>query len=125
MCKELAPEVAKLMINGNNYIKKKAALAATRIVRRVPELAEDFIDKIPKLIEERHHGKLHREFFNSLGVLLSTISLIIEIIESDIAHKEKFKKFVPFLVKVLKNLASSYSAEFEISGIIDPFLQVK
>ena len=65
------------------------------------------------------------KFATHLGVLLSTISLIIEILGVDIAHKEKFKKFVPFLVKVLKNLVSSYSAEFDISGIIDPFLQIE
>ncbi len=58
MCKELAPEVCKLMMTGNNYIKKKAALAATRIVRRVPELIDEFTDKIPRLMEERHHGEL-------------------------------------------------------------------
>jgi Adaptin N terminal region. len=56
MCRELAPEVCKLMVSGNNYIKKKAALAATRIIRRVPELMDEFIDKIPRLMEERHHG---------------------------------------------------------------------
>jgi len=114
MCRELAPEVCKLMVSGNNYIKKKAALAATRIIRRVPELMDEFIDKIPRLMEERHHG-----------VLLSTITLIVDILQLNISHKDKFKKYVPFLVKVLKNLVTSYSAEFDISGIIDPFLQIE
>jgi AP-1 complex subunit gamma-1 len=56
MCRELAPEVIKLMANGNNYVKKKAALAATRIIRRVPDITEDFVEKINQLMEERHHG---------------------------------------------------------------------
>jgi len=56
MCRELAPEVCKLLTSGNNYVKKKAALAATRIIRRVPELIDEFIEKITSLMEERHHG---------------------------------------------------------------------
>ena len=56
MCRELGPEVSKLMMNGNTYIKKKAALAATRIIKRVPELIEDFVDRVGPLLEERHHG---------------------------------------------------------------------
>jgi len=114
MCKELAPEVCKLLTSGNNYVKKKAALAATRVIRRVPDLTEEFIEKIPSLMEERHHG-----------VLLATLSLVEEILELRPDYKEKFKKYVPLLIKVLKNLVSSYSGDYEISGIIDPFLQVQ
>jgi len=114
MCRELAPEVCKLLTSGNNYVKKKAALAATRIIRRVPELIDEFIEKITSLMEERHHG-----------VLLATLSLVEEIIDIKPEFKEKFKKYVPLLVKVLKNLVSSYSGDYEISGIIDPFLQVQ
>ena len=56
---------------------------------------------------------------------MSTLSLIIEILVQDKEkYKEKFRKYVHFLIKVLKNLVSSYSAEFDISGIIDPFLQI-
>ena len=65
MCKDVAPEVAKLMVSGNNYIKKKSALAAVRIVKKVPELIDEFLDKITKLMEERHHGKnwIFRKYF--------------------------------------------------------------
>ena len=42
MCKALAPEVEKLICAGNIYTKKKAALAATRIVRKDPSLAKTF-----------------------------------------------------------------------------------
>ena len=42
MCRDLSGEVLKLMQNGTAYIKKKAALASTRIVSRVPEKVEDF-----------------------------------------------------------------------------------
>jgi len=80
---------------------------------------------------------LRREIINfEKGVLLATLSLVEEIIDIKPEFKEKFKKYVPLLVilkisfydifkvKVLKNLVSSYSGDYEISGIIDPFLQV-
>lgn len=43
---------------GTSYIKKKAALASTRIVRKVPEKIEEFADKVESLMEDRHHGVL-------------------------------------------------------------------
>lgn len=67
---------------------------------------------------------------------MATLSLVEEIMDIKPEFKEKFKKYVPLLVdlklflnlifkvKVLKNLVSSYSGDYEISGIIDPFLQV-
>ena len=56
MCRELASEVAKLITTaGSSYIKKKALLAATRIIRKVPETAEEFVDKLEILLEDRHH----------------------------------------------------------------------
>lgn len=42
MCRALAVEVLKLLQNGTAYIKKKAALASTRIVTRVPEKIDEF-----------------------------------------------------------------------------------
>ena len=57
MCRELGPEVSKLMVSGSTYIKKKCALAATRIIKKVPELIDDFVDRVSPLLEERHHGR--------------------------------------------------------------------
>lgn len=42
MCRSLSGEVLKLLQNGTAYIKKKAALASTRIVTRVPEKIDEF-----------------------------------------------------------------------------------
>jgi len=56
MCQELSSEVAKLMSIGSNYIKKKAALAATKIVRKIPNSIPTFADKVENLLSERNHG---------------------------------------------------------------------
>ena len=58
MCLELSTEVLKLLSTGTSYIKKKAALASSRIVRKVPEKLDDFADKVEVLLEDRHHGVL-------------------------------------------------------------------
>ena len=58
MCRELASEVLKLLSSGTSYIKKKAALASTRIVKKVPEKIDDFAEKLEALLEDRHHGVL-------------------------------------------------------------------
>ncbi len=57
MLREVHPEVIKLLGSGTSYIKKKAALAATKIIKKVPELLEDYVDKMDSLMEDRHHGK--------------------------------------------------------------------
>ena len=113
MCKALTTEVEKIICSGNIYTKKKAALAATRIIRKVPKLAEQYISQIQYLLKERNHG-----------VFLSTLSLINVIITTDPKLCKKFKNHLTIMLKVQKNLVGSYSAEFDIAGVFDPFLQV-
>jgi len=67
------------MLNSSNYIKKKAVLAATRIIRKVPEMADEFIDKCEKILDEKHHG-----------VLLSGLSLARDLIDINPNYKERF-----------------------------------
>ncbi len=114
MCKQLEAEVRKLMTSGNIYIKKKAALAGIRLVRKSPDMAKTFAESIPYLLKERNHG-----------VFLSALGLMEEILKADSGIKTQFKKHLNIMMKVQKNLVGSYSAEFDTSGIFDPFLQVK
>lgn len=70
MCRDLASDVIRLMTQGpTTYIKKKAILAATRIVRKVPEKIDEFADKVEILLEERN---------NSL--VITSLALVQEII---------------------------------------------
>jgi len=84
IARDLAPEVEKLLSSTNPYLKKKATLCAVRIIRKVPELVENFAPKIKQMLAERNHG-----------VLMGTLSLMQEIIATDAQHLELFRKLVP------------------------------
>ena len=119
MARTLAQDVARHLESSNPYVRKKAALATIRLLKRVPELAEDYVDKIVALLKDRSHG-----------VLISAVQLMIDVLnledDQDASIKQKFSRVVPTLVKMLRNLLNlGYSPEHDIAGIADPFLQVK
>ncbi|KAG9103898.1 clathrin associated protein complex large subunit [Ceratobasidium sp. 370] len=90
MSRDLCNEIEKLLGSSNTYIRKKAALCALRIVRRVPELLDHFIEGAKSLLTDRNHGA------------------------------------TTLLVRHLKSLITTgYSPEHDVSGITDPFLQIK
>ncbi|KAI0675734.1 gamma-adaptin [Trametes maxima] len=115
MSRDLANEIEKLLGSSNTYIRKKAALCALRVVRKVPDLADHFVAKAKNLLADRNHG-----------VLLTAITLVTELCTIDPACLEEFRNAVPLLVRHLKSLVTTgYSPEHDVSGITDPFLQVK
>ncbi|KAM3181145.1 hypothetical protein ACTXT7_014920 [Hymenolepis weldensis] len=116
MSRDLAGEVERLVKSSNPYIKKKAALCAFRIVRKVPELMEMFIPCARALLSEKNNG-----------VLLTAVCLITEMCERSPDTLKYFRKqMVPTLVRTLKTLVTTgYSPDHEVNKINDPFLQVK
>ena len=123
MSRDLFPEIENLIATANPYVRRKAALCAMRICRKVPDLQENFIDKAANLLSDRNHG-----------VLLCGLTLVTSLCEADVEDDdeeevgivEKFRPMVPQLVRTLKQLASSgYAPEHDVTGITDPFLQVK
>ncbi|KAJ0044298.1 hypothetical protein NL108_003337, partial [Boleophthalmus pectinirostris] len=115
MCRDLAPEIDKLLRSSNSYIKKKAALCAVHIVRKVNDLGELFAPAARTLLSEKNHGVLH-----------GAVVLITELCERSPETLERFRKSVPELVHIMKGLVlSGYSPEHDVAGISDPFLQVR
>ncbi|KAL9879042.1 AP-1 complex subunit gamma-1 isoform X2 [Glossina fuscipes] len=121
MARDLASEVERLMKSPNTYIRKKAILCAFRVIRRVPELMEIFLPATRSLLSEKNHG-----------ILITGVTLITEMCENSSDTLMHFKKdsgnreIVPNLVRILKNLIlGGYSPEHDVSGVSDPFLQVK
>jgi AP-1 complex subunit gamma-1 len=98
----------------------------------VPDLSDHFINKAKNLLTDRNHG-----------VLLTAITLVTEITQINPDYLNEFRNVrytiyihysayilpsqaVPLLVRNLKSLATTgYSPEHDVSGITDPFLQVK
>jgi AP-1 complex subunit gamma-1 len=84
-------------------------------VKKVPDIADHFTAKAKNLLTDRNHG-----------VLLTAITLVTEMIQIDASILEEFRSAVPLLVRNLKSLVTTgYSPEHDVSGITDPFLQVK
>lgn len=115
MAKDLAPEVEKLLKSSNPLIKKKAALVACRIVRKEPDLMENYLPVIRNLLNERNHG-----------VLLTGVTLLIEMCIVSNEAVEYSRRMVPQLVRILKTLVNSGpTQDHDVGGVTDPFLQVK
>ncbi|KAM7378841.1 hypothetical protein PAMP_004436 [Pampus punctatissimus] len=115
MCRDLAPEIDRLLRASNSYIKKKAALCAVHIVRKVHDLGELFAPAARSLLAEKNHG-----------VLNGAVVLITELCERNPETLERFRKTVPDLVQIMKGLViSGYSPEHDVAGVSDPFLQVR
>ncbi|XP_032121367.1 AP-1 complex subunit gamma-like 2 isoform X2 [Sapajus apella] len=115
MCRDLATEVEKLLLQPSPYVRKKAILTAVHMIRKVPELSNVFLPPCAKLLHERHHG-----------ILLGTITLITELCERSPEALRHFRKVVPQLAQILRTLVTTgCSTEHSISGVSDPFLQVQ
>lgn len=116
MARDLAPEVERLMQFRDPNIRKKAALCSIRIIKKVPDLAENFINPAATLLKEKHHG-----------VLITGVQLCTDLCKVSTEALEYFrKKCTDSLVKVLKDVVNSpYAPEYDIAGITDPFLHIR
>ncbi|KAL6912296.1 hypothetical protein ACP4OV_001101 [Aristida adscensionis] len=116
MARDLAPEVERLMRSREVNTKKKAALCSIRIVRKVPDLAENFMALAASLLKEKHHG-----------VLISAIQLCTELCKASKDALEYLRKnCIEGLVRILRDVSnSSYAPEYDVAGIADPFLHIR
>ena len=115
MCRELGPEIIKLINDPNAYIKKKAALACLKVIRKCPEFIDSISDKLSTFFEDKNHG-----------VLICGLSLIIQVFKQDESYIEKYRKYLKNMIRYLRNLIqTNYAPGYDINGVVDPFLQVK
>ncbi|CAI0627481.1 unnamed protein product [Linum tenue] len=116
MARDLAPEVERLLQFRDPNIRKKAALCSIRIIKKVPDLAENFINPVAALLKEKHHG-----------VLITGVQLCTDLCKVSPEALEYFrKKCTDGLVRTLRDLVNSpYAPEYDIAGITDPFLHIR
>ncbi|ODQ65687.1 Adaptor protein complex AP-1 gamma subunit [Nadsonia fulvescens var. elongata DSM 6958] len=116
MSRDLFADIEKILSSSNPYLRKKGALCAMKIIQKVPDLQDSFIEKSKILLNDKNHG-----------VLLGGVSLVHELCLNDPSLIESsFVVCIPTLIKHLKNLSTAgYAPEHDITGISDPFLQVK
>ncbi|XP_044493317.1 AP-1 complex subunit gamma-2-like isoform X2 [Mangifera indica] len=116
MARDLAPEVERLLQFRDPNIRKKAALCSIRIIKKVPDLAENFINPAAALLKEKHHG-----------VLITGIQLCTDLCKVSTEALEFIrKKCLDSLVRTLRELVnSSYAPEYDVAGITDPFLHIR
>lgn len=58
MSRDLANELEKLIGSSNTYVRKKAALCALRVIKKVPDLLDHFVSRSTSLLSDRNHGVL-------------------------------------------------------------------
>ena len=114
ICRDLSPEVEKLMVGSNPFVAKKAALCSIRILRKCPELVDSYIERVGTLLGSRNHA-----------VLLTSLKLMREMCLIEPSMIEQLRRHTTTLIAALKNLVlSGYAPEHDVHGIVDPFLQV-
>ena len=97
--------------------RKKACLAALRIVKKAPEHAETFLEKLENPFAEKNHG-----------ALMCSVELIIACLKTEArtVFLPKHRLHVGAAVRLLKQLVlASKTSDYDVNGIMDPFLQVK
>lgn len=116
IARDLSADVEKLMGSTSPFIRKKSTLAAIRIVRKCPDLCENYVPKVRAYFKtEKNHG-----------VLLAATSLVLEICKQEPKFTKDFYPIASFCCRVLKALVGAgFVPEYDINGVCDPFLQVR
>ncbi|XP_078430450.1 AP-1 complex subunit gamma-2-like [Wolffia australiana] len=116
MAHDLAPEVERLLQSRDPNIKKKAALCSIRIIRKVADLAENFMGPAASLLKEKHHG-----------VLIAGVQLCTDLCKASAKALEYLRKnCTDVSVRILRDVSNSaYAPEYDVSGITDPFLHIR
>ena len=115
MGRSLATDVIKLASSRDPMVQKCAGTAAVKIIRRVPELGEQFRPIVAAMLNHGYHS-----------VVASGILIACEMLKVDPSLAEPWNQFVVPFTKILKTLFDTRpTQEFQFGIFNDPFLQVR
>ena len=117
MSRDVLRELQTLIDSNNMYLKKKACLAALRAVRKAPDHAEVFLEKMASCFQQQNHG-----------FLMCALALVNECLQTEAGAPflNQYRQQITTAVRLLKQLVlCSKVTDQDIGGIADPFLQIK
>lgn len=114
LSRDLYTNVEKIIGSSNAYLRKKALFVAAKLVHKDPDLAEVFAPRLPHLVADK-----------LVGPLLGALRLVQSVYEYSPAHRPELVALIPAVVSHLKRVSTSgYMPDYDVHGIVDPFLQV-
>lgn len=111
LCRSLSADVQKVLAIDDPFLRKRAAMAVIRIIKKIPEFTETFQPHVHLLLNDSQHS-----------VVLSGIGMVVTMLKAQPELANTWSKFTPAFVKILRSLIASSRSSDEAS---DPFLQVK
>lgn len=115
MARTACPEIIKLLSSTNPRLQKAATSAAVRIVRKAPDVADDFKNIVPHLLNSEVHS-----------VIITGINLVCAMIKNDNSLARPWYCFVkPFMELIIDLHENNAPKEFNLNFFNDPFLQIK
>lgn len=115
MGQSLMVDVIRLASSPNPIVQKCAGMAATNIIRKCPDLAEQFRPIVAHMLNHGYHC-----------VVAAGICVAIEMLKVDPSLAEPWSQFAYPFTKILKTLYETRSTqEFSFGIFNDPFLQIK
>jgi len=114
LSRDLYTDVENIISCNNNYLRKKAAIVASKIVEKEPDLAEIFTDKVDQLLHSHDHG-----------VIIGTMKLVRSLYEVSPESRLTLLNKIPKIIEMLKGILSgNLNQEYDLVNIHDPFLQI-
>lgn len=115
MAQSVSTDVLKLCESPNSRVQKAAGMACVRIIRKCPEIFDQFRPVVARYLNHGVHS-----------VVTSGIHIAVEMLKVDPNLAESWVSFAGPFTKILKTLFESRpQPEFAFSIFNDPFLQIK
>lgn len=121
MARDLLPEIEKLLESSNAYLRRKAALASVRAVRKLPsDETPNILASVPRLFEAR-----------KAGAPVAGTALVMSLARQSPANIAQLRATTfPAMLGVLKELLlapnrTNSGSSNVVSGVRNPFMQIK